>query len=92
MTELLESYSAGRWFRAEDGGTPLHDATTGEEVARISASGLDLSAMTVHAREVGGPALRALTLCLHEARLDARAKRHGTCSKVEPQARQVHIV
>ena len=74
MTELLESYSAGRWFRAEDAGTPLHDATTGEEVARISASGLDLSAMTAHAREVGGPALRALTFHQRAALLKAMAK------------------
>jgi len=74
VTELLESYSAGRWFRAEDAGTPLHDATTGEEVARISASGLDLSAMTAHAREVGGPALRALTFHQRAALLKAMAK------------------
>jgi oxepin-CoA hydrolase/3-oxo-5,6-dehydrosuberyl-CoA semialdehyde dehydrogenase len=74
VTELLESYSAGRWFRAEDAGTPLHDATTGEEVARISASGLDLSAMTAHARQVGGPALRALTFHQRAALLKAMAK------------------
>jgi oxepin-CoA hydrolase/3-oxo-5,6-dehydrosuberyl-CoA semialdehyde dehydrogenase len=74
VTELLESYSAGRWFRAEEGGTPLHDATTGEEVARISAAGLDLSAMTAHAREVGGPALRALTFHQRAALLKAMAK------------------
>jgi oxepin-CoA hydrolase/3-oxo-5,6-dehydrosuberyl-CoA semialdehyde dehydrogenase len=74
VTELLESYSAGRWFRAEEGGTPLHDANTGEEVARISASGLDLSAMTAHAREVGGPALRALTFHQRAALLKAMAK------------------
>lgn len=74
MTELLESYSAGRWFRAEGAGNPLHDATTGEEVARISAAGLDLSAMTAHAREVGGPALRALTFHQRAALLKAMAK------------------
>ena len=60
MTDLLESYAAGRWFRATDEGTPLLDAGTGEEVARISSTGLDLGAMVEHARRVGGPALRAL--------------------------------
>jgi oxepin-CoA hydrolase/3-oxo-5,6-dehydrosuberyl-CoA semialdehyde dehydrogenase len=58
---LLESYAAGRWFRAPDEGRPLLDAATGEEVARISSRGLDLGAMTDHARSVGGPAVRALT-------------------------------
>ena len=36
---LLESYAAGRWFRATDEGAPLLDAATGEEVARISSTG-----------------------------------------------------
>ena len=39
-----------RWFRAADEGAPLLDAATGEEVARISSTGLDLAAMTDHAR------------------------------------------
>ncbi|MDP2774611.1 MAG: phenylacetic acid degradation bifunctional protein PaaZ [Nocardioides sp.] len=58
---LLESYAAGRWHHASDEGAPLRDAATGEEVARISSAGLDLGAMVVHARTVGGPALRELT-------------------------------
>jgi oxepin-CoA hydrolase/3-oxo-5,6-dehydrosuberyl-CoA semialdehyde dehydrogenase len=61
VTDLLESYAAGRWFRAADEGTPLLDAATGDEVARISSTGLDLGAMVEHARRVGGPAVRALT-------------------------------
>ena len=61
MTRLLESYAAGRWYRADDEGTPVHDAATGEEVARVSSTGLDLGAMVAHGRAVGGPALRALT-------------------------------
>ena len=58
---LLESYAAGRWYRAGDEGTPLLDASTGEEVARISSTGLDLGEMTSYARGIGGPALRTLT-------------------------------
>ncbi len=61
MSALLESYAAGQWFRASDAGDPLPDAATGEEVARISAKGLDLAAMAEHARNVGGPEIRALT-------------------------------
>src|SRR3954465_2194719 len=58
---LLESYVAGRWYSAPDEGTPLADAVTGETVARIRSTGLDVAAMLDHARSVGGPALRGLT-------------------------------
>lgn len=61
MSALLESYAAGRWFRSDAEGAPLLDAATGDEVARISSSGLDLAEMTTYARTVGGPAVRALT-------------------------------
>jgi oxepin-CoA hydrolase/3-oxo-5,6-dehydrosuberyl-CoA semialdehyde dehydrogenase len=61
MSALLESYGAGRWYRASDEGDPLLDAATGEEVARISAKGLDLAAMAEHARTVGTPAIQALS-------------------------------
>ncbi len=71
---LLESYVAGAWFRAADEGAPLHDAATGEEVARISSSGIDLAAMTDHARNVGGPALRELTFHERAGLLKAMAK------------------
>ena len=61
MTRLLESYAAGRWFAAATEGDPLLDASTGEEVARISSAGLDLGEMAHHARTVGGPAIREMT-------------------------------
>jgi oxepin-CoA hydrolase/3-oxo-5,6-dehydrosuberyl-CoA semialdehyde dehydrogenase len=61
VSALLESYAGGRWLSASDEGQPLLDAATGEEVARISSRGLDLGAMVTYAREVGGPAIRALT-------------------------------
>lgn len=71
---LLESYAAGRWFRATDEGRPVLDAGTGEEVARVSSTGLDLGAMVAHARTVGGPALRALTFHERAGLLKAVAK------------------
>ncbi|MEU8395256.1 phenylacetic acid degradation bifunctional protein PaaZ [Nonomuraea sp. NPDC048892] len=74
MSTLLESYAAGRWFRPADDGEPLLDAATGEEVARISSRGLDVAAMVRHARETGGPALRALTFHERAALLKALAK------------------
>jgi oxepin-CoA hydrolase / 3-oxo-5,6-dehydrosuberyl-CoA semialdehyde dehydrogenase len=58
---LLESFVAGRWYAAPDDGTPIADAVTGETVARISSTGLDVPAMLGYARTVGGPALRELT-------------------------------
>ena len=71
---LLESYAAGRWFPARDEGQPLLDANTGQVVARISATGLDLAEMTGHARAVGGPALRDLTFHERATMLKALAK------------------
>ena len=61
MSRLLESYAQGRWFAADDAGTPLLSAVDGTEVARISSAGLDVAGMVDYARTVGGPALAALT-------------------------------
>ncbi|SPL98066.1 Aldehyde dehydrogenase, PaaZ [[Actinomadura] parvosata subsp. kistnae] len=74
MSALLESYAAGRWFRAADDGEPLLDAATGEEVARISSRGLDVAAMVRHAKDTGGPALRSLTFHERAGLLKALAK------------------
>ncbi|WP_245750102.1 phenylacetic acid degradation bifunctional protein PaaZ [Nocardioides terrae] len=71
---MLESYAAGRWFRADDEGRPVLDAVTGEEISRISSTGLDLGAMVQHARTVGAPALQALTFHERAALLKAVAK------------------
>ena len=46
-------------------------------MARISSTGLDLAAMTAHARAVGGPAVRALTFHERAAALKAMAKMLG---------------
>lgn len=58
---LLESYVGGRWWAAGDEGATVLDAVTGQPVARVSSTGVDVAALVGHAREVGGPALRALT-------------------------------
>ena len=48
---MLESYVAGKWFRADADGEPLLDAATDDEVARISSRGVDLQAMVDHAAQ-----------------------------------------
>lgn len=57
----LASYIAGSWVVPTDDGRPVRHAATGEEVARVSTTGVDMATAVRHAREVGGPALRAMT-------------------------------
>jgi acyl-CoA reductase-like NAD-dependent aldehyde dehydrogenase len=57
---VLRSYVSGRWTSPADG-RPVRDAVTGEEIARVSADGIDLAAALEYGRATGGPALRALT-------------------------------
>ena len=57
---VFESYLAGGW-QAGKGGRTVADAVTGEAIGTVGADGLDLGAAHAHAREVGGPTLRALT-------------------------------
>ena len=58
---VLRSYTEGRWRSPSGEGTPLLDAVTGEEVARISADGIDMAGTLEYGRATGGPALRDLT-------------------------------
>jgi oxepin-CoA hydrolase / 3-oxo-5,6-dehydrosuberyl-CoA semialdehyde dehydrogenase len=58
---VLESYVAGQWQTPSGGGVEVHDATTGEPVARVGSDGIDVAAALRYGREVGGPALRRLT-------------------------------
>jgi oxepin-CoA hydrolase/3-oxo-5,6-dehydrosuberyl-CoA semialdehyde dehydrogenase len=53
----------------------MRDASTGEIVGQASSTGLDFAAMLSHARNVGGPALRALTFHQRAALLKGLAKR-----------------
>jgi len=62
---VLRSYVEGRWYApgsaSQGGGTPVHDAVTGETVAEVSSAGIDFGAALAWGRSVGGPALRELT-------------------------------
>jgi len=57
----LSSYVQDQWV--EGTGTPavLVNPSTEEEVASTSTEGIDMAAALAHARDVGGPALRAMT-------------------------------
>ncbi len=57
---VVRSYVAGRWY-APDAGAPVYDAATGDLVAEVSSAGIDFAAALGYGRQVGGPALRALT-------------------------------
>ncbi|MGD9814950.1 MAG: phenylacetic acid degradation bifunctional protein PaaZ [Hyphomonadaceae bacterium] len=57
----LQNYAEGRWVAGSGGLAELRSAVDGEVIALTSSQGLDFAAMLRHAREHGGPALRALT-------------------------------
>jgi 3,4-dehydroadipyl-CoA semialdehyde dehydrogenase len=59
--EQLESYLAGRWVRGEGVETRLVDPVKGDELATVSAKGVDLKGALEHARKQGQGALRSLS-------------------------------
>ncbi len=63
MIDVLPSYVQGSWWTPTDptAAKSVCDASTGEEVARVSTEGLDLDAALEYARTVGQPSLGALT-------------------------------
>ncbi|PKW17374.1 phenylacetic acid degradation bifunctional protein PaaZ [Saccharopolyspora spinosa] len=69
----LRSYVNGDWHAPSDNGVPLHDAVTGEEVARVSSAGIDMGAVLAHGRSRGGPALAELTFHQRAALLKSLA-------------------
>ena len=56
----IESHVAGTWV-AGVGQRLVTDAVTGQTIGTVGSDGVDLAAAHTHARQVGGPALRALT-------------------------------
>lgn len=57
----LFSYAQDQWIEGGAKRLPQRSAVSGEPIAEIVAGGLDFAAMLAHARDVGGPALRAMT-------------------------------
>ena len=70
---VLSSYVQGQWITPDGDGVAVHDAVTGEQVARLSTAGIDMAAALDYGRTVGGPALRALTFHQRAALLKALA-------------------
>ncbi len=73
MTALAPSYLQGRWQTGTGDGRPMLDAVTGEEVGRLSTTGLDLAGAASYARSTGGPALRELSFHQRASLLKALA-------------------
>ncbi|MHA6803531.1 phenylacetic acid degradation bifunctional protein PaaZ [Salinifilum ghardaiensis] len=69
----LPSYVGGRWQQPADEGTPMRDAVTGAEIARVSSAGIDMAGALAHGREAGGTALRELTFHQRAALLKSLA-------------------
>lgn len=74
MVAALESYVAGNWYVPEGDSVPLVHAVTGNEVARYASRSVDIATAVTYGREVGGPALRALTFHQRAAVLKALAR------------------
>ncbi len=70
---VLRSYTGGAWRTGSAEGVLLHDAVTGEPVARVSSAGIDMAAALDYGRRVGGPAVRELTFHQRAALLKALA-------------------
>jgi oxepin-CoA hydrolase/3-oxo-5,6-dehydrosuberyl-CoA semialdehyde dehydrogenase len=60
---VVRSYVRDGWItpEADDTAVTVLDPSTGEPVATVAPSGIDMAAVVAHARDVGGPALRAMT-------------------------------
>src|SRR5271166_3377190 len=61
MPEALESYLSGRWARGDGVETRLSDPVKGDELATVSARGLDLEGALAFARSEGQGGLRGLS-------------------------------
>ena len=58
--QQIHSFAAGQWIAPDSGARAIASAITGEVIAEAGGA-LDVGAMLSYARDVGGPALRALT-------------------------------
>lgn len=67
----LKSYLSGSWHSGTD--STLVNPMNGEAVAQCGSSGLDLGAAVTYGRDVGGPALRAMSFSERAAMLKGLA-------------------
>lgn len=59
---ILENFATQKWIKGDGGMADIRSAVTGKTVAQTSSSGIDFKAMADYARNVGGPALRKMTI------------------------------
>lgn len=57
-----QSYVLGHWVEGRDAGVAVHNAVNGELINEVSSSGINFEEVAAYARNVGGPALRKLTI------------------------------
>ncbi len=75
--QQISSFAAGQWVAPGAGARNIASAITGEVIAQAGNSDLDVQAMLDHARQVGGPALRAMTFHQRAKMLKALAAHLG---------------
>lgn len=56
----VASFAAGEWVQPNGAARAIASAITGAQIAEAGNDSLDMQAMLDHARNVGGPALRAM--------------------------------
>ena len=71
---LLQNYVGGAWDAGSGDPVSLFDPSTEEAIAEVRPGGVDHAAAMKHARDVGGPALRAMTFPQRAAALKALSK------------------
>ncbi len=72
--KTLKSLVRGQWHEADSGFADLVNPSTGEIVARASSAGIDFPAAYAFARDIGGPALRTLSVARRGALLKQVSK------------------
>ena len=59
--QQVNSFAAGAWIAPDSSAREITSAITGDVIARAGNGALNVQAMLEHARDIGGPALRAMT-------------------------------
>ncbi len=70
----LCSYVCGEWREGQGSGIVVNNAVSGAPVCEVGSSGIDFAEVANYARDLGGPALRAMTFHERAAGLKAMAK------------------
>lgn len=72
--QRLSSYVLGQWVEGNGPHATLVNPATEAPLAEASSDGIDMGAVLAHARDVGGPALRALSFAERAALLKDMSK------------------